>query len=206
MPFHITVHSKPDLEMRAASFGQGELGFVVGTWFDLHSSAQVEGEPELMAAKFVGDISMRPGAAPDQVAERLSELLSTMLDRPIRLQFRNVEREMLVVRGNCSRQSDAHSAILVMGDPPRPSNRITVSYTLRQVLASVASRMKLQIVDEAVDSDSIKVRYTSDSMPIASEQIDSVLQYLCAETSLTFERQVRPARILFVEQGAEPSR
>jgi hypothetical protein len=206
MPFHVFVHSNGEMRFRAASFGQpngwGTLGTCLPIWFGLDST-QVDGDLDLLDAQFAGDVAVRADVSADELAPRMSDILTKLLGKPIRLTFREVDRETLVVHGQYGRKPDSDGPLAVEGDPPRTSTRMTLTQSLDGILRDVASRMKLQLVHDILDSRTIRLHYRSDQTSIEPERIDTILNYLGEETSLQFKRESRPVRVLFAEKGRE---
>jgi hypothetical protein len=210
----------PDrLEIRATMFG-GREGWAIGhlpRWLGLDlDSLDIEGDPELLATEVGGDWIVRDGVPPEQLIRPLEGILQRALRRRISLELRQVERDVVVARGRYRPSPlPGHAAgevEIYARQVIRDEDAASGAGNFPSFLDAVARWNGRRIVNEAESSPELRLswRYNERKPPTPQTRLEDhderpTLDHLQEQTGLTFTREKRPVRILFVEQ-ARPAR
>jgi hypothetical protein len=173
---------------------------------------QIEGDPELLKTEVSGDWIIRDGVPDEQVIRPFEAILQRALRRRITLIFRQVERDVVVARGRF------RYAPL----PGRSDNEIEIygkslaeqdgggggSGRFSDFLKWVSEWIGRPIVSEVESPPKENVGWHDNQPSPFTEQGRReahdealVLRHLQEQTGLTFTRERRPIRILFIERA-----
>jgi hypothetical protein len=206
----------PDLlENRAATFGPSGQGFSLrGVIQHIRvniNATEIEGDPDLLETQIVGDWIFREGVPDDRMIAALEPILQRMHRLRIKLAFRSVARDVVVVRGRYR-----HSPL-----PGRAKNRIDIysiglvknsgagggTADFSEFIHAVAGWISRPVISEVefAPKESITWRYHARSpfteqMRREDHNEALVLEHLQEQTGLTFTREKKPIRVLFVER------
>jgi Protein of unknown function (DUF3738) len=174
---------------------------------------EIEGEAELLNTEISGDWIVRESVPAEQLIRPLEAILQRVLRRRITLALRRVERDVVVARGRYhSSPLPGHGEdhVEIYGRKLSP-NGGGGSGGFAQFLKWVGDWIGRPIVNE-VESPPTGIIgwHYNQSQPFAERtQLEDrdetlVLKHIQEQTGLTFGREKRPVRILFVEQPRSP--
>ncbi len=189
----------------------GTLGYVAQQLTGLGKAA-FEGDRDLPRTPMAGDFILRKGAPIEQVVKQFEAIVRRQFDVQITLRVQDVEREVWVVRGTYkltppegSEREQVEIYDRELGDPRRGGGG---SGTFDGLLHAVGDKIGRHLVSEVTDPPE-RVRWHLNHPRVVYRKLDpdKVLQRLTEQTGLTFERQTRRVRVLFVERpgGADAS-
>ncbi len=166
---------------------------------------EVEGDEELLNTVIRGDFIVREGVPAERIIAELETVLRESLKLPLRMTFREVERDVIVAKGTY------HFTPV----PGRPPDRIELywdklgdpkvggggSGDFDEFLSWVAGCVKRRVINEVenVPEDDVKWHYTPSDE--GSRKPDLLLDHLTMQTGLTFSDETRRVRVLFVERA-----
>jgi hypothetical protein len=173
---------------------------------------EIEGEPELLKTEIGGDWIVREGVPADRLVDSLAAILQRALRRRITASLRQVERDVVVVRGRY------HYSPL----PGRSDDEIEIygksladrgtggggSGKFPDFLKWVGEWIERPILNEVDAPPKANVGWHYNARrpftePMRREDHDEalVLQHLQEQTGLTFARERKPIRVLFIERA-----
>jgi hypothetical protein len=178
-----------------------------------HSSYEIEGDPELLKTEVGGDWIVREGAAVEQLVQPLEAILQRAIRQRITLAFRRVEREVVVARGryrpsplpgHADGEIEVYARELAKDDDR--GNGVGDFPTFLKGMAEWIIRRP--ILNEVESSPKGYITWHYNRREASTEQTRRgdgderlVLKHLEEQTGLTFARERRPIRILFVERA-----
>lgn len=171
---------------------------------------EIEGDPVLLKKKLPGDFVFRTGARPERVAAQVQRILREQYEMPARVEFREVERKVLVARGKYQARplpDRRENQIEIYGreltDPQRGGGG---SGTLSECLGWVGMFIRRRVVPEIPDADQIQVswhyneRLTSEKERAEDRNEAGVLRHFTEQTGITLAEETRKVRVLFLEK------
>jgi hypothetical protein len=165
---------------------------------------EIEGDAEILKTDLAGDWVFREGVPDERMVRSLEPILQRALRMRIKLAFRQVERDVAVARGRYH-----HSPL-----PQRPENLIEIygkelvddkrgggTGSFPMFLKWVSADIDRPIVNEVKDPPKEQISWY-DNMPTPYPDGDKalVLYHLQQQTGLSFTREKRPIRVLYVER------
>ena len=223
-PLYMSFHWDGMLHQWAIAMSEGGLGSIL-TEFDLQGF-ELSGPKELRELRLGGDWIIRPSASLEQKMDAMEKILERELGRRIRFVHKDVEREVIVVRGRYEKRAlEGHAVTepihLIAGGTPEQAT-IRDHESLARVLNRVANRFNRPMILEAQGLDQISVDYQmwlsydtwparkldpNDPFPIhGEEKLNPVLANLAKQTSLEFSREKRPFTMWLITEikGSDP--
>ena len=205
----------PDhLENYAGLFGSDTQGYpmrnlpeAIGMDVD---PAEIEGDRELLKTTVTGDWVFREGVPAERMAGSLQSILQRVLRLRIKLTFRQVVRDVVVARGRyryaplpgrSNNQIDLYGKQLV-------KDATAVSSDFRRFLKQVGRFIGRPVVDEVTVPpiepilcfQHVRSPFT-EQMRLEDHDEASVLAHLHEQTGLSFSREMKPVRVLFIERA-----
>lgn len=171
----------------------------------------IEGASDLLERKITGDWVFDPAAAPQDIVAEMEKVVSREWKVLVNLNYRDVERDVYVVRGKWKFKpiSSERLGVQVYGKFLNADLSIGGggSGDLDKFLKAVGSWIEIPLVNEVSGEipQRISWRYHMPS-PFTEEQRleahndENVTQNLAAQTGLEFVKERRTTRILFVER------
>ena len=173
---------------------------------------EIKGEPELLETEVSGDWVYREGVPAEQRIRSLEKIIQQTYETPFVLQFRPVERDVVVARGRY------HSSPVA----GRSKNQVEIyakkmvangrgegggNGTFREFLTDVGEYIERPVVSE-VEAAPESIEWVLNGRTQYTEQERQedhdeglVLQHLSEQTGLTFTRERKTKRVLFAERG-----
>ncbi len=207
----------PDhLENYAGLFGPATEGYQVrhlpgAIGMDVDPD-EIEGDPGLLKTAVTGDWIFREGVPADRMVGSLASILQRTLRLRIKLTFRQVARDVVVVRGRyrymplpgrSKNEIDLYGKQLVKNEAPRSG-----SGDLPKFLKWVGGFIGRPVVDEVQAPPKEPISWFTHVRSPFTERMRredhdeaQVLQHLHEQTGLIFTREMKPIRILFVERA-----
>jgi hypothetical protein len=197
--------------------GPGQLGrpvrdLVLAT-LRLHAS-DIDGPgATLLDQKLWADVVLRAGTPREQLVGPLGSALRRQARIPVRLSVRDVRRDLWVARAkpNGGPPSGGQEAapILIYGkDPPPPVNQARSTVSGSGGWGTLLDRLGLYVGRQVITDgpDSLPPRATiyysvrRDRTTDSGDE-DAVIEKVSEQTGLTFAREKRPVRVLWVEKA-----
>jgi hypothetical protein len=179
---------------------------------NLHA-ADIEGDPKLLETVVSGDWVYRVGEADDRMIHALESILQRMLRLRIAMTFRQVERDVVVVRGRyryspvagrSRNQVEIYGKQIVPGGGGAGGG----SGKFPEFLKWVSDWIERPVVSEVESPPSEEVSWFYNARSPSTEQMRRedhdealVLQHLQEQTGLTYTRERKTIRILFIERA-----
>jgi hypothetical protein len=174
---------------------------------------ELEGDLELLKREIPGDFVYRTDASSDRLAAGLADIAGLEFQKQIRLVFRDVERPVYIARGelklavppsqqiiavNGGRHSGAHGEAIGNGN-------------LERLLQEVATYIQTRVINETQPSSS-QLTWSSrwydlpSTPPEKRFELDPqvVLKQITDQCGITFIKEKRNVRVLFVEHEDSP--
>jgi hypothetical protein len=172
---------------------------------DVYPTA-IEGDSELMRTVVAGDWVFRERVSDEQMVAALESILQRVVRLRIKLTLRTVERDVVVVRGRYhhvplpgrqKNEIDIYGKQLVNDEDAGGGNG-RFSGFLRQVGAWIG----LPVINEVEGPPTDVIWHNPSTAQTQRGDRDEalVLQHLHEQTGLTFTREKKPIRVLFVER------
>jgi len=197
---------------------QGALNVLVGI-----KSQRIEGPADLLNQRLPGDWVIRPGVSDAEIVGQLQTILQTELSLPIKLEFREVKRPVYVARGEYkltplpgySGEDETHyenetvrsDAIEIFGKQLVPNSGGGGTGDFGAFLAWLGRWIDAPIVSEVTTLPERRLTWTLHGRSPSTAQMRAedhdpnlVLVNITAQTGLTFTKEDRAVRILFVER------
>ncbi len=186
------------------SFGRSGIRSVLKSIANIYPQ-EVEGDEELLNAGIRGDFIVREGVALEKSVRDLQDILQRDLKLPVKMTFREVPREVIVARG----------AYRFTPVPGRPAGQIEIygekledPYTggggsgdFNDFLNWVGMYVNQRVINGVSSPPESEVKWHDNHQREGSRQSDLVLQHLAEQTGLTFTKETRRVRVLFVERA-----
>jgi hypothetical protein len=175
--------------------------------------AEIDGEPELLKATVAGDWIYRVGIPAQRMVRALEIRLQRALQKRITLKLRTVERDVVVVRGEYRSspvEGRAKDQVEIYGKQIVPGGGGSGggSGTYSEFLKWVGEWIERPVVSEVQPPPKNQVSWFYNARSPFTEQMRRedhdealVLQHLHEQTGLTFNRERKPIRILFIERA-----
>jgi hypothetical protein len=179
---------------------------------DLHEF-EIDGDRKLLDTEIPGDWVYREGATAERKARSLEGILKKTLDPKIVVEFRLVERNVVVVRGKYRHTpigKRGKNEIEIYGKPivKDGGGHGGGSGKFPEFLKWVGSWIETPVVSEVADppADNLSWYYNGRSPSTAKERQEDhdetlVLKHLEEQTGLTYTVEPRDIRVLFIEQA-----
>ena len=201
-----------------AQWKGAEVGFSDGgssfrsvlSMLDAVSPQYIEGETDLLDKKIPGDWVFDPEASADEIVAAMQPVLRKEWGIPVTLGFRNVERDVYVVSGQWKFKPIS---------PDFPDVQIYGNYLAKdsrggggagdfnKFLANVGSWIDMPIVSEVKQPPSTELSWRHHMpSPFTQQQRDdahnpaAVISNLKEQTGLSFAKERRKTRVLFLER------
>lgn len=174
---------------------------------------EIEGDPELLKMQTSGDWIYRMGIPADQMVGPLEKLMQLSIKRRLTLEFRQVERDIVVARGRyryaplagrSKNEIEIYGKQLV-GDGGGGGGG---SGTFPHFLKWVGEWIERPVVSEVEAPPPRGLSWSYNGRSPSTEQTRRedhdealVLKHLEEQTGLTFTRERRPIRVLFIERA-----
>ncbi len=173
---------------------------------------EIEGDSTILDAVVTGDWVFREGVRDERTIAALSSILQRVVRHRIKMEFRNVDREVVVVRGEYR-----HTPL-----PGRKQNEIDIygnqlfadsragggTGTFSQFLRRVGTWIEHPVISEVAAPPKERVSWYLHVRSVFTKEMQKedhdealVLKHLHEQTGLTFTREKKPVRILFVERA-----
>jgi len=174
---------------------------------------EIDGDPDLLKTAVAGDWIYRVGTPAEQLVKALEIRLQRTLRKRITLKLRTVEREVVVVRGQYRPSpvsGRAKDEIEIYGKQivPGGGGAGGGSGTYSEFLKWVGEWIKRPVVSEVQTPPKNEFSWFynarspfTDQMRREDHDEPLVLQHLHEQTGLTFTRERKPIRILFIERA-----
>ena len=179
---------------------------------DLHEY-EIAGNPELLKTPIRGDWVYREGVSDERKARALEGILKKTLDPKIVVEFRLVERDVVVVRGKyryapigdrTNNQIEIYGKQIVKGGGGHGGG----SGKFPEFLKWVGSWIETPVVSEVADppNEMLSWSYNGRNPATAKERQEDhdetlVLKHLEEQTGLTYTIEHRDIRVLFVDKA-----
>jgi uncharacterized protein (TIGR03435 family) len=187
-------------------------------------SQQIDGPSELLETRLAGDWVIREGADQAAVLKQLQDILQNEFLLPVKLEFREVEREVYVARGEYELTplpGQEGQGKLILNDETITTDEIQIFGTdlvpnsgagggtgeFEEFLSWLGRWIGTPIVSEVDLKPTNQVSWHLHERSPSTEQSRSkdhdptlVLGNITLQTGLTFTLEKRPVRILFVEK------
>jgi uncharacterized protein (TIGR03435 family) len=187
-------------------------------------SQQIEGPSELLKMRLAGDWVIREGADQEETIEQLQAILQNEFSLPVRLEFREVERNAYVARGEYELTplpGQEGKGKLILTDETITTDEIQIFGTdlvpnsgagggtgeFEEFLGWLGRWIGTPIVSEVDKAPTKQLSWHLHERSPSTEQSRSedhdailVLGNITLQTGLTFTLEKRPVRILFVER------
>ncbi len=166
---------------------------------------EVEGDEELLKTVIRGDFIVRDGVPAGKIVQDFENILQRDLNLPVKMNFREVDREVIVARGTYR----------FTPVPGRPENEIEIygekledPYTggggsgdFDEFLSWVGMYINRRVVNEVENPPQGDIIWHYNHKREGSKKPDLVLQHLTEQTGLAFKMETRRVRLLFVERA-----
>jgi RNA polymerase sigma factor (sigma-70 family) len=201
-----------------------ELGWGVGHNFDDNPHPLIEVIPQLAgvrrceiegdglalleARKISADFIIRTGAIHERLIEQLGVVLRNDLKTPVKLSYKEVEREVLVASGTFKTVAPLGdmqgTPLQLYGQQPiREGKWLKSGDDYRGMLNQLGVLTGRQVINEATDSPNSGVLWFEYDPTIrldTKEDMKALLDRLTEQTGLIFKQEKRRVKVLFVEQ------
>jgi hypothetical protein len=187
-------------------------------------SQQIDGARELLETRLAGDWVIREGADQEAVVKQLQQILQNEFSLPVKLEFREVEREVYVARGEYELTplpGQEGKGTLILTDETITTDEIQIFGTelvpnsgagggtgeFEEFLGWLGRWIGTPIVSEVDSKPTNQVSWHLHERSPSNEQSRGedhdpilVLGNITLQTGLTFNLEKRPVRILFIER------
>jgi len=176
-------------------------------------STEVEGDPDLLKTEVNGDWIYRVGAPDARMAAALESILQRALRLRITVRFRQVERDVVVARGRYRHSPVAgrsKNQVEIYGKQivPNGGGAGGGGGKFPEFLKYVALWIERPVVSEVENPPQEEIEWFYNHRSPFTEQMRRedhdealVLQHLQEQTGLTFTREKKPIRVLFIERA-----
>ena len=183
------------------SFGSDDLGLLLGVLGV--ESHNVAGATDWLGEPIAGDLVIRGGASLETLLGELSTVLADRHRLPLRLELREVMREVVVARG---RYLPAGDQVLVGELPAEAPSRATDCPRLPvrgldACLRTLGRLLRRPVIDEIEVTDRHRAEWLFS--PVSPQDPDRLLGDLSRRTALRFDKEDRRVPVVFVVE-AEP--
>jgi len=173
---------------------------------------EIEGDPNLLKAEVSGDWIYRVGVPDERMAAALESILQRALRLRITVKFRLVERDVVVARGRyrhspVARRSKNQVEIYGKQIVPNGGGAGGGTGKFPMFLKWVGEWIERPVVSE-VEAPPKDIEWFYNARSPFTEQMHRedhdealVLQHLQEQTGLTFTREKKPIRVLFIERA-----
>jgi hypothetical protein len=207
----------PDhLENYAGMFGAETQGYpirnipgAIGMNVD---PAEIDGDRELLKTTVTGDWVFREGVPPERMAGSLESTLQRALRLRIKIAFRQVARDVVVARGRyryTPLSGRSHNQIDLYGKQlVKDANAGSSTGDFPTFLKQVGGFIGRPVVDEVEAPPKEPISWFhhvrspfTERMRREDHDEAGVLEHLHEQTGLTFTREMKPVRVLFIERA-----
>jgi hypothetical protein len=167
------------------------------------------GDLQLIRTDITGDFSIKPDVDQDQLRTALEKVIGDAAGVPTTLNFRQVQRQVIVFRGKWQWTDPTHQEIQMYGAmlDTDPQNR-RVGFSLAQRFPKIIGTWINRVVIFEASGVPQRVKwfenYTGDGSPESLKQArdpDLVCQHIQEQTGLSWTEENRTIRQLFVERA-----
>jgi hypothetical protein len=166
-------------------------------------SYEIEGDSELLKTEVGGDWIVREGVPAEQLIQPLEAILQRAIRQRITLELRRVERDVVVARGRyrpSPLQGHADGEIEIYAhELAQHDDRGGGAGVFPAFLNWTAGWIGRPIVNEVESPPTANIAWHHGRRK--DRDLTLVLKHLEEQTGLTFTREKRPIRILFVERA-----
>ncbi len=200
-------------QWKGATVGGGSGGMPIRNvlpMLDAVSSQSIEGDEVLLDKMIPGDWVFDPKASSEKIVAALEPVLQKEWKIPVKLEFREVERDVCVVSGEWHFEpvSDDFRDVQIYGTYlDRNSGSGGGSGNFEKLLKAVGSWINMPVINEVASppSKGLSWRYHQPSPFTEKEAADAhdagaVTENLTIQTGLRWRKEERKVRILFVER------
>lgn len=165
------------------------------------SPEMVDGDAELLRTPLPGDIVLRAGASRERVIGQIRDALGKTLGRPLRIAWREVDRQVIVAKGGFAHtpipgRSEAIELYARKLNEDRTSGG-GGSGDFGEFLRKLGTYIERRVVDEIEAPPEREIRWHYNDY--GRTEPEMVLQHLTEQIALTFEEELRRVKVLFVE-------
>ena len=173
---------------------------------------RIEGNDQILDQKIPGDWVIRSGTTNDQVVKQLDAILRKELSLLIRMEFREVKRQVYVMEGTyrftpVPGEEKTTNEIQVYSQELIPNSGAGGgSGTFTEFLNALSNWISTPLVSEIKTPPAGKVAWSfhargefTKEMFAEDREPAAVLANITAQTGLTFRKDEKPIRVLFVE-------
>ncbi|MDD5562256.1 MAG: TonB family protein [Thermoanaerobaculaceae bacterium] len=166
----------------------------------------ISADPGLLGAEVRCDLVVRKGATPEECVPALENVLRTVYKLPVRMTFKDEEREVIVAKGSYALrppQNGGDNAEVQIFDrdlDPGPGHAGGGTTSVAGLLEVLAETLQCPVVSE-VEPTHASVRYVVNRDASRTAYVDDVLHNVSAQTGLVFAHQTRTVRVLNLEKA-----
>jgi regulation of enolase protein 1 (concanavalin A-like superfamily) len=175
------------------------------------SRAEIETDEELREERIEGEFVLRTGTPVEKSVPRLEQILRDELHLPIRLTWKEAERDVFVVRGKFApKPLPGHQPgnIALFAEEREDVERLKLGDgTFGKFLAGTGDFLTRRLVNEVAVSPMGKFSWyfvrskNYPQVPDPAKDPESVLKNVAAQTGLTIEPAKRKVRVLLVQKA-----
>lgn len=189
------------LKTLGMAFGKSDLRMVLSVLAGIYHY-EVEGDQELLKTKSEGDFIIREDLPLDKRVVRLEDIFQRDLQLPVRMTFREVSRDVIVVSGNYRYHTPLPGqpdSIKIYGKTFEDGGGGSSGDFQSFLESGVGEYIGRWVVNEVETPPEGTLRW-SWSYQKGPKEEELALQHLTEQTGLTFKDQARRVRVLFVER------
>lgn len=199
-------------ELRGArrAYGQGTgwaIRDILRLLVDIYPQ-EIEGDDDLLNRRILGDFIVREGLPSEKTVSLFELVLRRDIKIPVRMTFREVPREVIVARGKyrfTPVPGRAGDTIEIYDErlltPSRIGGGGGGSGDLATFLRSVGWYLNDRVVNEVEGPPKGNLNWHENFAAEGIKVPELVLQHLTEQTGLTFTKETRRVRVLFVERA-----
>jgi RNA polymerase sigma factor (sigma-70 family) len=162
----------------------------------------------LEARRIRADFVLRKGAAQERIIKQLGVVLRDDLKTPVKLRYREVEREVVVASGTFQTVAPLGEAqgtpLLLYGKfPIREGQWLKAEGGYSGMLNQIGVLTSRQVINEVMDSGTegmLWYEYDPVFRLDTKDDLSALLDNVTKQTGLTFKQEKRRVKVLFVEQ------
>jgi WD40 repeat protein/beta-lactamase regulating signal transducer with metallopeptidase domain len=173
------------------------------------------GDPELLRLQLLGDWVYRKGATKQALLKELATIVRQDLNRPIRIEERQMERRVIVARGRFEPPADssvAKDGIVHFATEAASAAQggAGSARSLRELLDDFSDIIQLRVVQEAPEPDGLNVRWVNHDLwrdvteirsgtPVGATKLKAILDNLSKQTGLEIRAEKRRLPIWYID-------
>lgn len=191
------------LECEGLRFGGSDLeGLLLSLGVARYATSA---DPGLLGAEVRCDLVVRKGATAEECAPALENVLRTEFRLPVRMTFKDEEREVIVARGSyalCPPQNVGDKGKVQIFDrdlDTSPGHAALGTTSVAGLLEVLAETLQCTVVSE-VEPTHARVTYVVNRDASRTAYVDDVLRNVTAQTGLVFTRQTRTVCVFHLDR------